>query len=76
MRILLVEGDPTLSRSLERTISRAGTTPCTTASGEDTTDLAKLYDYDLIVWDLSLPDELAPHSTGHSEPALAAWACA
>jgi two-component system cell cycle response regulator CtrA len=56
MRILLVEDDPTTARSLELTLTRAGLKPFVIGSGEEAVELAKLYDHDLVVLDLSLPD--------------------
>jgi two-component system cell cycle response regulator CtrA len=56
MRILLVEDDPTTSRSIEMMLTHANLNVYCTDLGEDGIDLAKLYDYDLILLDLSLPD--------------------
>jgi len=56
MRVLLVEDDPTTSRSIELILTHANLNVYTTASGEEGIDLAKLYDYDLILLDLNLPD--------------------
>jgi len=56
MRILLVEDDPTTSRSIELMLTHANLNVYCTDLGEDGIDLAKLYDYDLILLDLSLPD--------------------
>ncbi|PTE20224.1 response regulator transcription factor [Cereibacter changlensis] len=56
MRILLVEDDPTTSRSIELMLSHANLNVYCTDLGEDGIDLAKLYDYDLILLDLNLPD--------------------
>ena len=56
MRILLVEDDPTTSRSIEMMLSSASLNVYSTDLGEEGIDLAKLYDYDLIVLDLNLPD--------------------
>ncbi|MGR3364403.1 MAG: response regulator transcription factor CtrA [Maritimibacter harenae] len=60
MRILLVEDDPTTSRSIELMLSHANLNVYSTDLGEEGVDLAKLYDYDLILLDLALPD-----MTGH-----------
>jgi two-component system cell cycle response regulator CtrA len=60
MRILLVEDDPTTSRSIELMLTHASLNVYCTDLGEEGVDLAKLYDYDLILLDLSLPD-----MTGH-----------
>ena len=55
MRILLVEDDPTTSRSIELMLTHANLNVYCTDMGEDGIDLAKLYDYDLILLDLNLP---------------------
>ena len=56
MRILLVEDDPTTSRSIELMLTHANLNVFCTDLGEEGIDLAKLYDYDLILLDLHLPD--------------------
>jgi two-component system cell cycle response regulator CtrA len=56
MRVLLVEDDPTTSRSIEMMLTHANLNVYTTDLGEEGIDLAKLYDYDLILLDLGLPD--------------------
>lgn len=56
MRILLVEDDPNTSKSIELMLSHANLNVYTTDLGEEGIDLAKLYDYDLILLDLGLPD--------------------
>ena len=56
MRILLVEDDPTTSRSIEMMLTHASLNVYCTDMGEDGVELAKLYDYDLILLDLNLPD--------------------
>ena len=56
MRILLVEDDPATSRSIELMLTHANLNVYCTDMGEDGIDLAKLYDYDLILLDLNLPD--------------------
>ena len=60
MRILLVEDDPTTSKSIELMLQNANLNVYATDLGEEGIDLAKLYDYDLILLDLNLPD-----MTGH-----------
>ncbi|MBY6166163.1 response regulator transcription factor [Pseudooceanicola nitratireducens] len=56
MRVLLVEDDPTTSKSIELMLNHANLNVYTTDLGEEGIDLAKLYDYDLILLDLGLPD--------------------
>jgi two-component system, cell cycle response regulator CtrA len=56
MRILLVEDDPTTSKSIELMLGNANLNVYATDLGEEGIDLAKLYDYDLILLDLNLPD--------------------
>ena len=56
MRILLIEDDPTTSRSIELMLTHANLNVYCTDLGEEGVDLAKLYDYDLILLDLDLPD--------------------
>ncbi len=60
MRILLIEDDPTTSKSIELMLTHANLNVYTTEMGEEGVDLAKLYDYDLILLDIGLPD-----MTGH-----------
>ena len=56
MRILLVEDDPTTAKSIELMLGHANLNVYSTDLGEEGIDLAKLYDYDLILLDLNLPD--------------------
>jgi two-component system cell cycle response regulator CtrA len=56
MRVLLVEDDPTTSKSIEMMLTNANLNVYCTDMGEEGIDLAKLYDYDLILLDLNLPD--------------------
>ena len=60
MRILLVEDDPTTAKSIEMMLTHANLNVYATDLGEEGIDLAKLYDYDIILLDLNLPD-----MTGH-----------
>lgn len=60
MRVLLVEDDPSAAKSIEAILSKTNVSVFATEFGEDGLDLAKLYDYDLIILDLDLPD-----MTGH-----------
>ena len=56
MRVLLIEDDGAMVQSIELMLRSEGLNIYTTDLGEEGIDLAKLYDYDLIVLDLTLPD--------------------
>ena len=56
MRVLLVEDDPRTSQNIEMMLSSAGMVLDVTDLGEDGLEIGKLYDYDIIVLDLMLPD--------------------
>ncbi len=56
MRVLLVEDAPATSKSIELMLTHANLNVYATDLGEEGIDLAKLYDYDLILLDLNLPD--------------------
>ena len=56
MRILLVEDEPSTARAIELMLTAANYNVFLTDMGEEGIDLAKLYDYDLILLDLDLPD--------------------
>jgi two-component system, cell cycle response regulator CtrA len=56
MRVLLVEDDATTSKSIEMMLSSAGMVLDTTDLGEDGLEIGQLYDYDIIILDLMLPD--------------------
>ena len=60
MRVLLLEDDPTKAKSIEMMLTHANLNVYSTDLGEEGIDLAKLYDYDIILLDLNLPD-----MTGH-----------
>ncbi len=56
MRVLLVEDDPATAQGIEMML-RAESYVCdVTDMGEDGLEIGKLYDYDIIVLDLMLPD--------------------
>ncbi|HWF01771.1 MAG TPA: response regulator transcription factor [Caulobacteraceae bacterium] len=56
MRVLLIEDDATVTRSIELILKSEGFSVYSTDMGEEGVDLGKLYDYDLILLDLNLPD--------------------
>jgi two-component system cell cycle response regulator CtrA len=56
MRVLLVEDDSSTAKSIELMLKSEGYVTDTTDLGEDGLDLGKLYDYDIIILDLMLPD--------------------
>ncbi len=56
MRVLLVEDDSATSQSIEMMLRSEGYICDTTDMGEDGLEIGKLYDYDIIVLDLMLPD--------------------
>lgn len=56
MRVLLIEDDPNTAKSIEMMSTDANLNVYSTDIGEEGIDLAKLYDYDLILLDVNLPD--------------------
>src|SRR5882762_987617 len=56
MRVLLIEDDKAAARSIELMLRSQDFNVFTTELGEEGVDLGKLYDYDIIVLDLQLPD--------------------
>ena len=56
MRVLLIEDDPSTSKSIELMLTSDGFNVYCTDLGEEGLDLGKLYDYDIILLDLNLPD--------------------
>ena len=56
MRVLLIEDDSSMAKSIELMLQGDGFNVYTTDLGEEGLDLGKLYDYDIIVLDLNLPD--------------------
>lgn len=56
MRTLLVEDDASTARSIELALASEGIVCDTADLGEDGLDLSKIYDYDIIILDLMLPD--------------------
>ncbi|MEO1091525.1 MAG: response regulator transcription factor [Pseudomonadota bacterium] len=56
MRALLVEDDPVTAKLVASTIERERVVVERASNGEDAVELAKLYDFDIVVLDLRLPD--------------------
>ncbi len=56
MRVLLVEDDTSTAKSIELMLKSEGYIVDTTDLGEDGVEIGKLYDYDIIILDLMLPD--------------------
>jgi two-component system, cell cycle response regulator CtrA len=56
MRALLVEDDQTTARSIELILKSESIVVDTTDLGEDGLEIGRLYDYDIILLDLMLPD--------------------
>jgi len=56
MRVLLVEDDPSTKDSIELMLKSAGMVIDSTDMGEDGLEIGKLYDYDIIILDIMLPD--------------------
>ncbi len=56
MRVLLVEDDSATAKSIEQMLKSEGYVCDTTDLGEDGLEIGKLYDYDIIILDLMLPD--------------------
>src|ERR687885_60347 len=56
MRVLLIEDDATTAAGMALTLKQAGFVCDTTDLGEDGLEIGKLYDYDIIILDLMLPD--------------------
>ena len=56
MRVLLVEDDSSTAKSIELMLKSDGYVVDTTDLGEDGLEIGKIYDYDIIILDLMLPD--------------------
>ena len=56
MRVLLIEDEPTTARAINLMLTAEGFNVYPTDLGEEGLDLGKLYDYDIILLDLNLPD--------------------
>ena len=56
MRVLLIEDDTAMAQGIEMMLTNEGFNVYCTDLGEEGLDLGKLYDYDIIILDLNLPD--------------------
>src|SRR5271163_4693324 len=56
MRVLLIEDDSSTAQSIELMLKSESFNVYTTDLGEEGIDLGKVYDYDIILLDLNLPD--------------------
>src|SRR3546814_13390714 len=56
MRVLLIEDEPTTAKAIDTMLTTEGFNVYTTDLGEEGLHLGKLYDYDIILLDLNLPD--------------------
>lgn len=56
MRVLLVEDDPSTARSIELALAAEGIVCDTANLGEEGLEIGQLYDYDIIILDMMLPD--------------------
>jgi len=56
MRVLVIEDDTIMAQGVEMMLKTGGSTVYRTLLGEEGVELAKVYDYDLIVLDMTLPD--------------------
>jgi len=56
MRVLLIEDDSAIAQSIELMLKSERFNIYTTDLGEEGIDLGKIYDYDIILLDLNLPD--------------------
>jgi two-component system cell cycle response regulator CtrA len=56
MRVLLVEDDPSTAKAIELSLASEGIICDTSELGEEGLEIGKLYDYDIIILDLMLPD--------------------
>src|SRR6478752_7954505 len=56
MRVLLIEDDSATAQSIQLMLKSQNLNVFTTDLGEEGVDLGKIYDYDIILLDLNLPD--------------------
>ena len=55
MRVLLIEDDKTIGQNIAMVLNKEGMVVVTSYLGEDGLEMAKLYEYDIIIVDLMLP---------------------
>ena len=56
MRVLLIEDDNSTAKSIELVLAREGIICDIAQTGQEGVDLGMIYDYDIILLDLVLPD--------------------
>jgi two-component system cell cycle response regulator CtrA len=56
MRVLLIEDDSSTARSIELALAAEGIICDTAEVGEEGVEIGRIYDYDIILLDLMLPD--------------------
>ncbi len=56
MRVLLIEDDKAMSQNIALILKKEGMVVDVSALGEDGLEVGKLYDYDIVILDLKLPD--------------------
>ena len=75
MRVLLIEDDTATAQSIELMLKSENFNVYVTDLGEEGIDLGKLYDYDIILLDLNLPNFIiTPHVAWASVEAMQALA--
>ncbi len=56
MRVLLIEDDPSTARSIELALAAEGIVCDTTTMGQEGLEIGQIYDYDVVILDMMLPD--------------------
>ena len=67
MRALLIEDDAGIASSIELILKNEYIRIYVTDLGEEGIDLAKIYDYDIVLLDLNLPD-MPGYETSYAHP--------
>lgn len=70
MRVLLVEDDPDLARSLRRGLSEASYAVDISGTGEEALERAGVSSYDAIILDIVIPPPDVSKCAGSSAPAV------